>query len=346
MLRTTKRYIVTTEAKNALEFRVSTAGIDLSDYEKNPLLLFMHQRATGKKDTVLPLGNGVDLKVENGEITCYLELDDTDPFAVAIYNKLENGTLRMLSAGLKPKADAWAELDGEIWLVSSLLKEISVADIGSNSEALAVVLYDQDDNLITLSDQGVNAFLPLKTQIHDMKLINLSAAAVFNILKLADTATEAEATTAIQNLVTLADSQKGIITSLTTEKETAEKNVTALQTKLDAEVKLALDTKIEALVQAAVNDRKITAEEKPEYIALAQGNFASVEKIIGLKAASPTLATALAGANGDNLSELGKLVALSYDELFSNGGLTKLKTLSVDAYKAKHKEKFGSDPVN
>lgn len=306
-------------------------------------MLFMHVRPTGSsKDQILPIGNVIDLKFEGDKLTGTPVFDDTDEFAVSIYNKVENGTIRMMSAGLKPRE--WNHDINEPWLEKSLLKEVSIADIGMNSEALGVALYDDDDNLITLSDKSLASFFPHQIQKTDMKLIQLSAPVLLPMLKLAEGATDAQVTEAIQGLITLAETQAGTITSLTGEKTAAEENATDLQAKLDEQVKLADQAKITTLVEKAETDRKITAEQKPHFIALAQTNYDTTEKLLNSMAGAPTVQAVLGSAEGKDKSEVEKLVALSYDALFASGALIKLKELDLESYKSKHKEKYGVEP--
>ncbi|MGB4774093.1 MAG: hypothetical protein WBP45_02880 [Daejeonella sp.] len=356
MLKTTKRYVITTNGINAFGFRVLSEGIDLSLYENNPLMLWMHFRAVGhKKDEVLPLGNVKEIQVDsNGVMTGRLYFDDKDKFAVSIYEKYENGTLNMLSLGTQPidvsdNPDNLLPGQSGPTVMKSVLKEISCVDIGANPEAYAVALYDANDKLITLSDDSIRALI-LTKQKTEMKLIHLSAPAILALLKLpAETATEAEATAAIQNLVTLADQQNAKIESLKAEKKTADETAAGLQTKLDEQVKLANTAKIETLVQGAVDARKITAGQKAEFVKLAEGNFESVEKLLnGMAGAATVQATLAAGGSVTDAQkeELVTLTKLSFNELFNSGKLEKLKAADPETYKAKYKEKFGKEPVN
>lgn len=171
MKRTTKRYVVTSDTLNCYGFRVITAGGDISKYANNPVLLWMHLRATGSTtNQILPLGNGVDLVFEgvadNTKLWCYLQFDDTDPFAIQIANKYENGTLNMLSLGAKPlewSDDPADKVPGQtgITVTKWELVEISCVDIGGNPDAFGVQLYDADDNKINMADFNSEKFIKL-----------------------------------------------------------------------------------------------------------------------------------------------------------------------------------------
>lgn len=165
MLKSTKRLIISTEAVNCYGFRILTSGIDLKQYKNNPILLYMHIRPVGNsKDQILPLGFISDLQVDGTVLSGIPNFDNSDSFAVSIYNKVENGTLKMCSAGLKAlefSDDRALMIDGQTQptITKSILIEVSIADIGGNPEALAVALYNKDGQIITLSTNAVKETL-------------------------------------------------------------------------------------------------------------------------------------------------------------------------------------------
>lgn len=61
-----KEVIISTEAVNSYGTRVLTSGIDLSQYERNPVLLWMHRRAWNGK--AMPIGRIENLRVEDGKL--------------------------------------------------------------------------------------------------------------------------------------------------------------------------------------------------------------------------------------------------------------------------------------
>lgn len=327
MKKSSKRFVISSEAVNSLGFRVRTEGIDLTDYNHNPLLLFMHQRPKGvSKDEVLPLGYMGDLELKDGKITGVPYFDDTDPFAMQIYNKVENGTIKMCSAGLRPME--FAEEDGEKWLVKSSLQEVSICDIGSNKEALAIALYNEDNELIKLADFN-QKFNSNKT---DMKLIELSADIALPLLKLKEDANAAQAQIAIQNLVTLAESQKTEIDTLKTDK-------TDLQQKLKDAEEAGEKEKVVALVDKAIDDRKITADQKDQLVKLAEADFGSTKSYLDGLTPAPTVNSQV----GKEGKKDDSLVNLSWKELEEKGKLIQLKEENFESFAEKFKEAFGTE---
>lgn len=249
--RSSKRFKISTEAPNNKGFRVRTSGIDIGPYALNPLMLWMHQRPKGEsREEILPLGNFLDVEIENGEVYGVPAFDMTDTFAVSIYNKVENGTIRMASAGLLP-IDWERDVEGNLWLSKSQLVETTICDIGSNPEALAVKLYDENDEAINLSaDYFQQLNLATKTK-SDMKLIELKAEELFPLLGLADTAKADEAFKKIGELVTLTTTQSNQLKKLQSDKDATDAQLAEVQEKLDEQISLANTAKIKDLVAKA-----------------------------------------------------------------------------------------------
>ena len=175
MLKTTKRYVVNSNAVNNYGFRVLSDGIDQSQYNNNKVMLWLHYRPTGSnKHEVLALGYVDDLKIDKaGVMDGQPYFDDTDDFAKGIYNKYENGTYNMFSLCALPlevsmePADMLPGQTGPT-ITKSLLKEISAVDIGGNPDAYGVELCDEAGNLIKLSDGNFETLDFIKTKNREM----------------------------------------------------------------------------------------------------------------------------------------------------------------------------------
>lgn len=345
MLKATKRLVVISEKVNKYGFRALVHGVDITQYERNPIMLWLHNRAFGtKQNAFLPLGNVIDLKIEEfAEVGICLTglpvFDDTDEFAVSIYNKYENGTLRMASAGLIPVE--WSDDDeliihgqrGET-LVRSILEEISIVDIGADNNALSIALYDDNHNRIELSSKNENAIVPLLNLKNiDMSKIELSAAKAAALLGKAGIQTVDQFETEITQVVQLAARQKTQIESLT--RENGE-----LQTKLDEQEQIQLTAKVETLVQGAIDSRKITADEKDSYIALAKADYTTVEKILGAKHSNPTIESQIETAQGKNINLYANK---TWADLDKEGKLMQLKSDNLTLFKELYQAEFGTE---
>ena len=157
-----KDVIISTEAVNSYGSRVLTSGIDLSQYERNPVLLWMHRRSW--EPGAMPIGKVENLRIEDGKLIGTPVFDQNDDFAKRIESKWENGYLRMASAGLETvetSPDPALVLPGQtrVTVTRSKLVEVSIVDIGGNDEALQ--LCGADGKLLKLAAGEDNPELPL-----------------------------------------------------------------------------------------------------------------------------------------------------------------------------------------
>lgn len=337
MKKSSKKFAVSTEKKNDKGFRVKTSGIDITGYEQNPIMLMMHQRPTGtNRNEAGVIGNFVDLHFADNKLFGTPSFDDTDEYALKLYNKVENNIMRMCSAGLIPLK--WGKDNaGDIWLLESKLLEISLADVGSNSEAFAVNLYaDNGTELITLSLDQIEE--TLKPQINiNMKTIELKTVAP--LLKLSADATPEAGVLAIQNLVTLAADQAQKIETLTTEKEAVEGKLETATETLENQVKLATETANKQFVELAAAAGKFVQGDVPKWIALMAKAPKETKEIIEAMLPQKSVLEQLKSAE-DNEDAL---VKLTYDQLDKSGQLEALKASNEVVFKAKYKEKFNTD---
>ncbi len=147
---------------NSYGSRVLTSGIDLSQYERNPVLLWMHRRSW--EPGAMPIGKVENLRIEDGRLIGTPVFDQNDDFAKQIESKWDNGFLRMASAGLEPMEttpDPALVLPGQTreTVTRCKLVEVSIVDIGGNDEALQ--LYGQEGKLLKLAAGEDNPGLPL-----------------------------------------------------------------------------------------------------------------------------------------------------------------------------------------
>jgi len=138
-----KEVIISTSGVNCYGSRILTEGIDLKQFEKNPLLLWMHRRSF--EGDAMPIGRVENLRIDGDKLIGTPVFDQHDEFAKKIENKWENGFLRMASAGIEilEVSDApehLAQGQTRTTVTRCRLEEVSIVDIGGNDEALQ--LYD------------------------------------------------------------------------------------------------------------------------------------------------------------------------------------------------------------
>lgn len=143
------RVRLTNDRLNSYGYRVLTEGVDMEQYERNPILLYMHNRGQ-------VIGVIKDLKRENGEITGELAFDEATELSRQCKKQWEFGSLRMVSIGFNviETSDAPEHIvAGQRFptVTKSQLHEVSLVDIGANNDAIR--LY-KDGQLITLGAGG------------------------------------------------------------------------------------------------------------------------------------------------------------------------------------------------
>ena len=88
-----KRVRLTNERLNCYGSWLVTAGGDIEQFQKNPVLLYMHRRGT-------VIGLVKDIKVEGAEITGELEFDEATDLSIQLKKQYEKGSIRMVSVGI------------------------------------------------------------------------------------------------------------------------------------------------------------------------------------------------------------------------------------------------------
>lgn len=246
-----KEVVISTSGLNSYGSRVMTAGLDTSQYCRNPVLLWMHRRGGDN----MPIGRMENLRVDGDRLIGTPKFDEKDEFAKKIATKWEDGYLNMCSAGieiLEYSTDPSMLVQGQTraTATASKLVEVSIVDIGANDEALK--LYGGGKLLELAAGQDCD-LLPLVKLSKPEKTPRPEAAAqsnentnsknmkkeTFLLLGLAETATEEQVHAA----------------------------VTALKSKADNAETLTLAA-ITAQVDAAITERRITADRKEFFINL------------------------------------------------------------------------------
>lgn len=262
-----KTFILHDESLNSYGFWMKTSGADLSQFEKNPIMLWNHNRTwRGNEDEVLPIGHWENIRTEGEKILADAIFDEDD-FSQKIAKKVEKGTLRMASMGarvIEESEDPKYIKPGQRYatVLKWKAREASVVDIGANDNALA--LYDGDDNLIELSASGSE--IPLK-QIETQNDTEMKEVA--KALKLSEKATEQEVLDTLNPILS-----ENVTLKSDLQKEKDEKK--ELQDKLDAielADKEAKEKEAKALIATAIKDGRLDDDENHTAEAFYLRNF-------------------------------------------------------------------------
>lgn len=249
-----KTVLISNSALNGNGFRVLTSGIDLTQYRRNPILLFMHRRPLGDAtDQILPLGHVENIEVKDDALYGDVVIEPVDEFGEKIKKQWENGTLKMVSPCFEEME--WSEdpqylLSGQRYptVTKCKLTEVSVVDIGANDDALQ--LRDRSGNVICLAKLSEFTkpldIKPIKTT-EQMELKKIALA-----LGLAENAT--------------AEQIAEHCASLREEVATLKKDAETVQL-----------SRMTELVSAAIAAKKITADKKEHFISL--GKMAGIDAL-------------------------------------------------------------------
>ena len=148
-----RRVRITNDRLNSYGSRVLTSGLDVKQYERNPVLLYMHER--GKV-----IGYVKDLEKTDSEVTGELVFDEASELSIRCKKQWDFGSLKMVSAGLdivELSDDPLLLLEGQTspTVTKSKLYEVSLVDIGANDDAIVL---KKDGKQITL---GKDSACPL-----------------------------------------------------------------------------------------------------------------------------------------------------------------------------------------
>jgi len=301
--------------------RVLTEGVDMEQFKKNPILLWMHSRAWGgRKDDVLPIGSVANIQIEGDDITGELVFDEKDEFAMKLAQKWDDGILKMVSPNLNIIAmdeDPSLALPGQTraTVTKSKLIELSVVDIGGNDDNMVL---SKDGKQLKLSEGGEGIDIPLLSSSSNNKKEEKKMEFKTIALKLGlpETATENE----ILGKIT-------ILLGFQTANETLRQEKEQLQ--------LAGITNV---VDAAIAERKILADKKDHFITLgktagieslkltfeAMSSVAKPTNIIGGAAGSVVLAGA------ENWKKLSEVPADKMEDLRTNDTPTYIKLYEAE----------------
>jgi len=317
-----KETVISNSSLNSYGFRVLTSGIDLTQYQRNPILLWMHSRATwGRTDDVLPLGRMENLRVDGDNLIGTPVFDENDEFARKIKAKWESGILKMVSAGLRvieESDDPSVLVQGQRYATVTKCKllEVSIVDIGANDDA--IVLYDDQDRRINLSqgDNGV-CLTPINNQNIHLNTNEMELKQIALALGLAESATEQEVLARAGQLC----------------KDAGE--VAKLRKAAEEQQNEALA----ALVDSAVSEGRFAADKR--------NHFLELGKKVGLKALQETIdlmkpaqrpSTVINPANPGS-GEYKKLSDVPADKLEA------LRSQQPDKYKQLYQAEYGFEPM-
>lgn len=291
------------ETINSYGFKTDVKGINLSRFEKNPVMLYQH-------NPHMVIGRWKDIKIEGGQLSATPVFDMEDPEAAEIARKVEQGFIKGCSMGIVIKQMTRSK--GIDTATESVLLEASIVSIPADENAL--VVYDSEDkqNQLSINDFNKLFYIMEKKEKPELQPDNSE--------------------------ITL--SQRNMELQAQVDEQTD--TIKALNAKID-ELKRDLAERdyreAEAFVDKAIADGKITEEVKSEALSFYLSFPKETEKLFGaIKSADEPSAL-----QRQTLSEMINQKAepsQTWDELDRAGKLRNLKANNPEEFKRLYKEKF------
>lgn len=308
-----KRICITSDRLNSYQSRVLTSGMNIEQYQKNPVLLYMHERGQ-------VIGYMKDLKVEDdGTITGEPVFDEATELSKRCKAQYEFGSLRMASVGidiLEMSEDPALLVPGQTrpTVTKSKLFEVSMVDIGANDDAIRL---HKDGQLIELGKDGTCQLPLINNNQNQKQVMELKDFAL--ILGMPETATEEEVRQQVAKLKKASDD------AVTLQKEKEQLQLAAITTA----------------VETAISEKRINADRKEQFINL--GKTTGLDELKNIFAAmSPQqkLSAVISSKGGSPVA-----VPATYSKLSDVPAdhIMELRSENPDEYKRLYKAEYGMD---
>ena len=275
-----KRVRITNSSVNCYGTRVLTSGLDISQYERNPVLLYMHERGE-------VIGYMKELRIEGDELTGEPVFDEASELSQRCKKQWEFGSLRMVSMGIdiiETSESPEYLMPGQTrpTITKSKLDEVSIVDIGANDDA--IVLRKDGQRVAT---ENINEVLNLMKQSNNQQNQNeMKLQEIALLLGLPETADEAAVKAEVEKLMKTAKAVADLqaeVKALTEEKEAM------------------VLANITASVDKAIAEKRLEAGKKEQFVEL--GKKVGIDELEGILSAMPPKTKLSAVLNGGRAKE-------------------------------------------
>lgn len=173
-------FVISDESVNSYGYIVRTDGIDTTAFERNPVMLYMHERKT-------VVGRWENIRKEGNKLLADAVFDESTELGKTVKAQVENGFLRSASIGVDIIEDT--VINGIKTITKCSLFEVSIVDIPANQNALK------------LYRKGSRKRLTLETpqKVEDLR------AEIISLLGLSDDVSDEDIIAEIQTLLNVPD---------------------------------------------------------------------------------------------------------------------------------------------
>lgn len=120
-------FVISDESVNSYGYIVKTDGIDTTAFERNPVMLYMHERKT-------VVGRWENIRKEGNKLLADAVFDESTELGKTVKAQVESGFLRSASIGVDIIEDT--VINGVKTITKCSLFEVSIVDIPANQNAL------------------------------------------------------------------------------------------------------------------------------------------------------------------------------------------------------------------
>jgi len=255
-------YKLSDETLNNKGFIIETAGIQLEQFNNNPVALHNHNL-----DVVVGKWENVRINEENNtELIGTLVFDYSDPKSQELMNQVSKDLIKHVSIGIELVDGYEDEIDGKpvIVVTECILKEASITPLPANKNA--VKLYYNGESINDSTDL-----------INNYQFNNINKNEMSKIVELTDKVSTLETKVSktelkLNDVKQENNTLKSNIVLKDSELLTLKEKVTELETKLVEIDKEKETAKFNDLLDEAITEGKITEGQKENFIKLSYDN--------------------------------------------------------------------------
>ena len=325
-----KTFILHDETVNTYGIRMLTAGANLDEFRRNPVMLLNHN------DWELPIGRWENIRIEGTRILADAVFDETDSRAKEVAGKVERDFLRMASISAwvdEASEDPAYRMPGQTGptIVRWTAREASICPIGANHNALA--LYDRATGTRVDRAQVIRLFAGSpNTAISNDTYMTLK-----ELLKLNDAAGEAAVTEAVEAIIRNRDELQTETVRLRDEN----KQLTERLESINKAKKEAEQTEAVRLVDGAIREARINADGREAWLKDFEMDFAQASVRLASIPKRPSIAAQVTPAG--TAANMVQLADMSFADILKADRLKELKK-DHELYVQKFREAYGHDP--
>lgn len=291
---------------NSYGFRTDVSGINLSRFNKNPVMLYNH-------DPERIIGRWEHVKTDGNRLIAEPVFDMEDPFAAEIARKVEQGFIKGCSMGLVIKNISQSK--GIDVATNSVLIEASIVGIPSDENAL--VVYDNEENKKKLS---INDFNKLFYQMENK-----------------------ETTTSIDNSQLSIDNLKAELAAKTDIITDLSSQIDELKKELAERDFREAEAHINSLIEAGHISEDVKSIALAFYLSNPEDTDKLLASVTAKSESQPEAKTV---SLSELLKTSPKKVDRTWDELDKAGELKRLKEINPEEFRRLFFDKFGKEYLN